>query len=301
MRPSWVPQIDLLTLRLFIAVCEERSINRASIRQHIAVSALSRRMSELEASLNVKLLRRHSRGVEPTPAALPLLHHARVIMRDVADMESELAEYIAGVKGTIRLHANIWAIAQYIPHQLRSFLSDHPHIAIEIEESLSNAIITSVSERAADIGIIGSNVVANGLRVLPYRKDRLVVVMSPDHPLAARESLRLADLVGHDVIGAKRGSALDQLVMGGLAELGETLRIRVRISGFDTLYRMAEAGLGLGLGPRASAARYCETMRLAMRPLDEPWAERQLNICVAMGALPRHVRLLVDHLRDGSE
>ena len=63
MRPSWVPQIDLLTLRLFIAVCEERSINRAAAREHIAVSALSRRMSELEATLKVALLRRHTRGV----------------------------------------------------------------------------------------------------------------------------------------------------------------------------------------------------------------------------------------------
>lgn len=297
MRPSWVPQIDLLTLRLFIAVCEERSINRAAAREHIAVSALSRRMSELEATLKVALLRRHTRGVEPTPAALPLLHHARVILRDVGEMESELAEYGAGVKGTIRLHANIWAISQYIPHQLRAFLADHPQIGIEIEESLSGAIIKSVTEKIADIGIIGSNVVADGLRVLPYRKDRLVVVMSPDHPLVEWASLRLADLVPYDVIGAKRGSALDQLVMGGMAELGEALRIRVRISGFDTLYRMAEAGLGLGLGPAASARRYCETMNLVMRPLDESWAERQLNICVSTGELPRHVRLLVEHLR----
>jgi len=228
---------------------------------------------------------------------LPLLHHARVILRDVGEMESELAEYGAGVKGTIRLHANIWAISQYIPHQLRAFLADHPQIGIEIEESLSGAIIKSVTEKIADIGIIGSNVVADGLRVLPYRKDRLVVVMSPDHPLVERASLRLADLVPYDVIGAKRGSALDQLVMGGMAELGEALRIRVRISGFDTLYRMAEAGLGLGLGPAASARRYCETMNLVMRPLDESWAERQLNICVSTGELPRHVRLLVEHLR----
>jgi DNA-binding transcriptional LysR family regulator len=86
------------------------------------------------------------------------------------------------------------------------------------------------------------------------------------------------------------------LVMGGIAELGEALRIRVRISGFDTLYRMAEAGLGVGLGPSASAARYCQTMRLVMVPLEEVWAERRLNLCVTAGSLPPHIRLLVEHL-----
>jgi DNA-binding transcriptional LysR family regulator len=297
MRPALIPQLDLVTLRLFVAVCEERSIKRAAVREHIAVSALSRRMSDLETALRTTLLRRHARGVEPTPTALPLLHHARIIMRDIAQMQSELADSITGVKGTIRLHANIWAIAEYIPGQLRSFLAEHPQISVEIEESLSSAIITAVSDQVADIGIIGSNVVANGLHVLPYCSDRLVVVMHTDHPLAGRSSLRLAELLPYDVIGAKRGSALDQLVMGGMAELGEALRIRVRISGFDTLYRMAEAGLGVGLGPSASAARYCSTMRLVMVPLDETWAERQLNICVATGKLPPHVQLLVEHLR----
>jgi DNA-binding transcriptional LysR family regulator len=296
MRPALVPQLDLLTLRLFVAVCEERSIKRAALREHIAVSALSRRISDLETSLKVTLLRRHSQGVEPTPAALPLLHHARIVMRDIAQMQSELADCIAGVKGTIRVHANIWAIAEYLPAQLRTFLAEHPQISVEIEESLSSAIIKAVAERVADIGIIGSNVVADGLHVLPYRSDRLVVVMPPEHPLADRASVRLADLLPYDIIGAKRGSALDQLVLGGMAELGEALRIRVRISGFDTLYRMAEAGLGVGLGPSASAARYCQTMRLVMVPLAEVWAERRLNLCVAAGSLPPHIRLLVEHL-----
>ena len=297
MRPVPVPQLDLVTLRLFVAVCEERSIKRAALREHIAVSALSRRISDLETALKTTLLLRHARGVEPTPTALPLLHHARIVLRDMAQMQSELADTIAGVKGTIRLHANIWAIAEYIPGQLRAFLADHPQISVEIEESLSGAIVKAVAEQGADIGIIGSNIVASGLRVLPYRSDRLVVIMRQDHPLAGRPSLRLADLLPYDIIGAKRGSALDQLVTGGVAELGEALRVRVRISGFDTLYRMAEAGLGIGFGPSGSAARYCRTMRLAMVKLDEPWAERQLNICVPTGTLPPHVQVLVEHLR----
>ncbi len=296
MRASAISRVDLLTLRLFVAVCEERSINRAAEREHIAASALSRRLSDLEASLEAQLFRRHSRGLEALPAALTLLHHARILMRDMAQMESELADHATGLRGSIRLHATIWAIVQYLPSDLNAFLSTHPRVSVEIEEALSAGTIKAVAERIADIGIVASSVLEEGVRVLPYRRDRLVVVMPKHHDLARRAGLHMADLLPYDMIGAKRGSALDQLMLGGEAALGEALKVRVRLSGFETVCRMAEAHLGIGLVPAACAARHCQTMSLAMVPLEESWAERQLNICVAEGPLPAPVRALVEHL-----
>jgi DNA-binding transcriptional LysR family regulator len=294
---SHVPELDLLTLRLFVAVCEERSLNRASAREHIALSALSRRMSELEAGLGLVLLRRHRRGVEPTSAGLSLLQHAHIIMRDIRQMEGELAERVGGVRGVVRLYANTWAIAEYMPRHLHSFLAEYPSISVEIEEGVTNEIIRGVLDRVADIGILSGRVTGEGLRVLPYQQDRLVALMRPDHPLAGRRVLRLADLAPYDIIGAQRGSALEQLVIGGAAEAGAALRIRVRVAGFDTLYRMVEAGLGIGFGPATSAARYARWMRVIGKPLAEPWAARQLSLCLPVGEVPRHVMLFVEHLR----
>ena len=288
--------IDLMTLRLFIAVCEEGSLNRAATRENIALSALSRRISELESALTLGLLRRHSRGVEPTAAGLSLLQHARIISRYVAQMTGDLAEQVAGVRGTVRLHANTWAIAEYIPSQLHAFLESHPHINVEIEEAVTSDITRAVVDRVADIGIISGTAAREGLRLAPYRSDRLVVVMAPDHPLAHHDGLRLRDIVPFDVIGARRGSALERLMIDGAADAGSALRIRVRISGFDTLYRMIEAGLGIGFGPSSSAARYCRTMRLVARPLEEAWADRQLSLCLPIGPVPAHVQALVTHL-----
>ena len=291
-----LPTMDLLTLRLFIAVCEEGSLNRAAAREHIALSALSRRISELEAALELPLLRRHSRGVEPTEAGLSLVQHARIISRDVAQMTGDLAEQVAGVRGTVRLHANTWAIAEYIPSHLQAFLAVHPKINVVIEEAVTSEITRSVLDRVADIGIVSGTAAREGLRLLRYQSDRLVVVMPPDHPLAERSSVRLREIAPFDVIGARRGSALERLMIEGAADAGAALRIRVRIAGFDTLYRMIEAGLGIGFGPASSAARYCRTMRLVARPLEEAWAERHLFLCLPIGPVAAHVQALVDHL-----
>jgi DNA-binding transcriptional LysR family regulator len=121
--------------------------------------------------------------------------------------------------------------------------------------------------------------------------------MPSGHPLAARQTVQLTDLAPYDVIGAKRGSALEQLLLEGAAASGVVLRIRLRVAGFDTLYRMVEVGLGIGFGPSTSAKRYGRHMQVIGRPLAESWAQRHLTICLPMGEIPPHVALLVEHLR----
>ena len=287
---------DLLTLRLFTAVCEEGSLNRAAGREHIALSALSRRISDLEAVLGLTLLRRHSRGVEPTGAGLALLQHANVILRDVQQMEADLAQRMDGVRGTIRLYANTWAITEYVPGHISAFLAAHKLLNVEIEEAVSVETLRAVRDGAADIGIVISEMGGEGLQLLPYAGDHLVAIMPPGHPLAGAGTVGLAEIAPYDVIGSSRGSALEQLVLTGAAELGVALRIRARISGFETLYRMIQAGLGIGIGPSRPAQRHCAAMNLVMRPLNEAWAHRRLSLCLAVGPPPPHVSLLVEHL-----
>ena len=76
-------RIDLFSLQLFLRVCEEKSIARAADLEHIAASAVSKRISDLETRVRIKLFHRTSKGLEPTSAAQSLIHHARVLMRDV--------------------------------------------------------------------------------------------------------------------------------------------------------------------------------------------------------------------------
>jgi DNA-binding transcriptional LysR family regulator len=292
--------IDLLTLKLFIAVCEETAIVKAAEREGIAASALSKRMSDLEASVKLTLFHRHRKGLEPTDAARALLYHARTVLRDLAQLETEIGEHQRGLKGTIRIQANVWAILQYLPDDLASFLAQHRMVRVEVEESISSATVQAVATQAADIGIIGSNVPATGLEVLPYRQDTLVAVLPVNHPLCSQTSLRFADLLDYQLIGAKQGSALDGLMQQAIAELERPPTLRIRVSGFETVCRMVEANLGIGLVPSDCAARYLAAMRMASVPLDEPWATRRLNLCLlpepARSALTRRV---AQHLAAG--
>src|SRR4051812_5570948 len=148
-----VTRVDLVTLSLFIAVVEETSLAKAAEREHLAPSAISKRLADLELNLNVRLFERKPTGMFPTAAGTALLHHARLIVRNVSELEAELLDFAGGVRGTIRVQANATSMVRYLPEDLRSFLTLYPQVRIEIEEGTSPDTIRAVAENAADIGI----------------------------------------------------------------------------------------------------------------------------------------------------
>jgi DNA-binding transcriptional LysR family regulator len=291
-------KIDLLTLQLFVAIVEEQSIAKAAERKNIAASAVSRRISDIEELFQVELLHRHSKGIEPTPAGYALLEHARIILGNLAQLETELSGYRQGKRGHIRICANKSAILESLAGELSSFLEQHPLVHIDLEEYISPAIVQAVLENRADIGIFGGNIPGQELEVLPYRSDRLVVLVTASHPLAGSRSLRFRDLIDHDFVSLEKGSSIETLCMKAAADLGKHLKLRIRVSGFDALFRLVDAGMGLGVVPLQIIRERYGLEKFISIALDEPWAQRELVMGVRdYKSLPPVTRMLVDHLR----
>jgi DNA-binding transcriptional LysR family regulator len=289
--------VDLLTLRLFVAVVEEQSVAKAAERAHIAPSAVSKRIADLEKAVKVQLFRRHRTGLQPTPAGHAFLHHARVLMRDLAQMDAEVGEYARGVRGSLRVFANNSAMVQYLPGDLSRFLGAHPLIRVDLEEAISPDIVRAVADDVAEIGIYGGNVPAPGLTVLPYRQDKLVVVVPARHALRKHGSVRLREVLAYDLVGMQEGSSIDALVAKAAADLGRPVKLRIRTAGFDAIGRMVQAGLGIAIMPQLIAQGYRASLKIAAVALQEPWAVRRLDLCVRdVASLPPAARLLVDHL-----
>jgi DNA-binding transcriptional LysR family regulator len=293
--------LDLITLRVFKAAVEERSLARAAERERLALSALSRRIADMEARIGTALLRRYDRGVEPTAAGEVLLRHLGPIFdlldRAFADVEA----FAAGARGHVRLHANISAVAGFLPEALAGFLAANPGIEVSLEERYTADILHAVRTGAADLGL-GSGtvrVVPPELQMLPCREDRLVALLPVDHPLAARGGpLRFAELAAEPFVGMSPAMALQQVYRREAEAIGMNLRERVNVASFDGVRRMVEAGLGVAILPHTAAEPQATSMALAVRPLDEPWAVRPLALCVRRDAeaLPAAARLLATHL-----
>ncbi len=293
-------KLDPISLRLFVAVMEESTIARAAAREHIAPSAASRRLAELEQQLRVELFTRSNRGSRPTDAAYALLQLARGVLNELDGIATQMRDYGSGLRGQVRVVANISAITQFLPAELQRFMAQHPQVHVRLEEQISTAIAKTVAENAADVGILNEGSYGDKVRLLPYREDELVLVVPAGHALARRKNVRLAEALPYDMVATHPGSAIHNQLVRAAAEAGAPLKLRMQVTAYDALCLMVAAGLGLGVMPRGSAQLYREALAIRLVALDEPWAQRRLMLCLRADETPTGVaRLLVDHLTQG--
>jgi DNA-binding transcriptional LysR family regulator len=297
---SFVRKIDLTSLQLFVAVCELGSIGRAAEREFIAASAVSKRLSDLEAALDTPLLYRHTRGVNLTPAGQTLLHHARSVLFDLEKMQAELSEYADGVRGHVRMHANISAVVQFLPEDLGAFVREHPQVKIDLQEHLSSEVTRAVLEGAADIGVCNTQGLALGgtLAQRAYRRDELVLVAPRGHPLAREKLLAFEDSLDFDHVGLHSNSSIYVAMREASAAAGRTIRLRIQVTGLDAMCRMIHNGLGVGVMPRRAFELMQGVGDLKCVRLRDEWAVREINLVARdFDALPLTARTLVEHLQ----
>ena len=294
-------RFDFVDLGLFRHVVEAGSITHGADRAHLALAAASARIRALEDDFGAKLLVRSRSGVVPTPAGRAFMEHARTLLAQAERLKEELGVFADGLAGEIRILSNTNALTEFLPDALGAFLAQHPNISIDLEERLSDEIVGLVAEGMAAIGIVAGTVETGSLETFPFRQDRFVVVTPPAHALAGRASVPFAEVLGLDFVGLDRASALQRFLAAKAARAGRPLRLRVQLRSFDAVCRLVEAGVGIGIVPETTARLAQTTSDIAIVELDDPWAVRDLTICVrSLRALPSGARLLVDLLRNSA-
>jgi molybdate transport repressor ModE-like protein len=291
-------RFDLADLSLFRHVVEAGSITHGAERAHLALAAASTRIRNMEDVLGVPLLTRGRQGVTPTQAGRTLLQHARTILRQAERLHEDLGAYGGGFAGQIRVLSNTNALTEFLPEALSSFLAEHPSVSVDLEERLSDEIVGLIAEGVADLGVVAGTVDAGALETYPFRRDRFVLVVAQDHPLGKRAKIGFEDVLEHDFVGLDRASAIQRFLATKAVRIGRPLRLRVQLRSFDAVCRLVECKVGIGIVPETTARRVSKTMAIAVVPLTDSWAVRDLTICIRnMGELPLYARQLVEHLR----
>lgn len=290
---------DLVDLRLLVRVAESNSLTRGAEAAHMSAPAASTRIKNIEESLGVKLLYRTPQGVTLTPPGQAFVHHARLVLGQIEHLRGDLQEYAKGIKGHLRVFANTTALGEFLPPVLRRYLLAHPDVNIDLQERLSHDIVRAVSEGQTDIGIVAGLVRTENLEVLPYRRDRLVLVVPSDHALAGVSSVAFADTLDFDHIGLHESSAIRAFLLQICDGLSRPIKQRIQVGNFEAACRMVESAVGVAILPESAARRHAQTLAIRFVPLDDPWAVRAMQICVrSLETLPTFARDLVDLLVD---
>ena len=273
-------RFDLITLNLVLAIADTRSITAGALREHLALAAASKRLSDLETRFGVPLFERRARGVEPTEAGRALVRHIRGLQASLHALESEVVEFSRGIKGHLRIAANAGAISECLPPDLAAFSQAHPQIRISLEDQTSAEVQAAVAEGRADVGIFVPPLLDNRLSTWRYRRGSLAAMVPAGHALAVLERVRFDALLDHDIVGLHAGAAAHELMRAEAEGQGRTLKARLQVRGFDAIAQLVEAGLGVAVLPAAVAQRFAQVFRVRVLTLDEVWAEREYRLGV---------------------
>jgi DNA-binding transcriptional LysR family regulator len=214
-------------------------------------------------------------------------------------MQGELSEYADGVRGHVRVHANISAIVQFLPEDLGAFSRAHDAIKIDLEEHLSSEIVRAVQEGAADLGICHVPEGAGELQSLPYRHDTLALVVPARHALARRKAIDFAESLEFDHVGLHTNSSIYVALHQAALAQGRSIRLRIHVTGLDAMCRMIGNGLGVGVMPLRAFELMQEGIGHGLKSvtLNDTWARREIRLVARdFSSLPIAARLFVNHL-----
>jgi DNA-binding transcriptional LysR family regulator len=282
---------------LFCAIAQSGSITKGASECHLALSAASRRISELEETVGLTLLERTAKGVTLTQAGHAVMQHALRLFQGFEQFSNELGEYAKGAKGHVRLWANMSALTEFLPNSLASFLKIHPDIQVDVEEQISGDIVKALLDGIADIGVFAEGTPTAGLETSIIGQDELVVVCNKSHPIKSRKSISFEECLAYDFVGLNRGSSLLELTSRQAERLNKQMRLRIQVRSYDAMCQMIAVNLGVGILPIQACAPQIKAMDLKVIHLDDAWAKRNLLLATKEEGRQSPVcSLLIEHL-----
>lgn len=185
---------ELRHLVYFREVGRQLHFRKAAEVLAIAQPALSRQIAQLEQALGTALLVRSRRKVELTPAGTALLERIEPLLRSLAGIPGEVHAMAVGQTGHIRVAFTGLAMATVLPGILREFSKLHPGIRVELNESPTSAQLKALQAGEISCGFFHPDAPTPGLHTHILLRERNGIVLSADHPLAHKTTLRLRDL-----------------------------------------------------------------------------------------------------------
>ena len=275
--------LNLHLLRLFATVADYGSFSRAARALSISQSAVSKGVTEFERQLGMALLTR-GREIVPTEAGDVLLRHAAVLFAAERGAEAELQTLGGAARGSLHIGASTTVATYILPALLGLYHQAHPDVHLRLSTANTREIANLLLARAIDLAFVEGPIKLPGLTLTPWRLDELVVIAAPSHPLAARPSVRPADLAAHRHIIREAGSGTRDVVAAALRDHGIVPSETMEVGGTAAIMEIAAAGLGVAIVSRAAAADKVALGALQIVPVDGFTIGRSLYRLTATGA-----------------
>ena len=248
--------MELRQLRYLVALSEEGHFTRAAAREHIAQPALSQQIRKLEDELGLRLVERTTRSVALTDAGSLLVGRARRILGEVEAAQAE----IKGLTGLETGHVTVGAIHTMGPVDLSlplaTFHERYPGVELTVREHSSEELAEMLRDDELDLAFLSvtERIESHGLGLHQLVSEELAVIVPPEHALAGRRRIRMAELVGEEFISYREGARLRELLMAAGDHAGFRPEVKLESNESQRIRRLVARGLGVAILPRSDTS-----------------------------------------------
>jgi len=281
------PLMELSELQVFLTVAAERSFSRAAAKLHRTQPAVSQAIRRLEEELGERLFDRSYKQGALTEAGRVLREYAQRLMRLSEEAEVAVRELRDLRRGRVLVGANEAAVHALLPLVGR-FRQAHPEIQVDVRRVPSRQVGVEVSQGSLDFGVITFLPAERGLLTLSLGPDDLVMLVHPQHALAGRKDVTLAEFGRETVIAHNDPSPARERVLRTFEQKHAPINIQVALPSLEAIKRAVEMKMGVALLPKRCALSEISRGSLAAVKVQQVRLARQLRLVYRKGGEMSH-------------
>jgi DNA-binding transcriptional LysR family regulator len=254
--------MDLMQLEHFLAVADERTFTRAAERVFRTQPALSQSIKKLERSVGAPLFARDMTGVSLTEAGTFLVVYARKMVKMRDEATRSISQLQALKAGTLAVAAHETAELYLLPNALKHFAQLFPQVKLSVQRGALDEIPRRVLDREVQIGFVREPPAFQELQSLEVYMDEMALLASPEHRLAAMDSVSMKDLDGISLVVHKFCHWTEDTVKQLFQQHSISFHVAAELCSPESIKSMVMGNVGVALLPRISALRELREKKL---------------------------------------
>ncbi len=270
--------MQIESLKVYCDLTETESFTKAAQINHITQSAVSQQISSLERQFKALLIERSKKKFRLTREGELLYQASKEIVQTYERLHSQLQELKDIISGTVRV-ATIYSVGLHdLPPYIKRYLKNYPTVNVHVEYRRSNQVYEDVLGNIVDLGVVAYPVRDPKLELVQLRKEPLVLICNPDHPLARSKGLKMSALAGQKFVAFESDiptrKALDKL----FREYGVHVVPVMEFDNVETVKRAVEIDAGISIVPRICVQEEVQDKTLVAIEVDDAELSRPLAV-----------------------
>lgn len=272
--------MELRQLKYFIEVAEREHVSAAAEHLHVAQSAVSRQIANLEDELGVQLFEREGRNVKLTSIGKIFLTHSLAIVKSVDRAIEQVNAYLDPERGSIKIGFPTSLASHLLPTVISAFKEKHPNVKFQLRQGSYHFLTEGVKNRDLDLAFLGpvptDDFLLTGNILFT---EKIFALLPSTHLLSERRALRLRDLRNDEFVLFPEGYILQKIAIDACKQEGFLPNINAEGEDLDAIKGLVSAGMGVTLLPESTF--YDTVPKFTVKiPIEDPIINRTVGIIV---------------------